>query len=361
MHKTVERQNTIPSGWMAFTPEVQNSYRFGTDKVSPFVNPRSGFVASDDESPERFGTLMQIIAATDFVGTNVRLTGMTKVDKADTVAEIFIEVNTSYSTLIESASFREGCANDWTKFVIEVFVPEQAGTICFGGLLRGTGTVWFNSLEFESEKPEVAPERTPVIDYYIEGRENFSSTCYPEPTNLGFDTVSGSLPEFWNFTGRFADAFRTAMDFADDPAQNCLSLVCENPKRYFGAGAIFQTFDATNWLEQSVELSAYIKSENVREKAYLFLRVHTPSKSILENMDENPVIGTTDWKKESVRLTVPKDAYSISVGFILHGEGSISVKQMGFSKVSSAESLPPQRSPSNARPLKPLNLSLADE
>jgi len=107
MHKAIDRLNAIPSGWIAFTPEVQNSFEFGTDKVAPFSDRYSGFVRSIGETDAKFGILMQTISAIELVGTYICFAGMAKIDQSETLSEMWMETNDEYGSLIQSVSFRD--------------------------------------------------------------------------------------------------------------------------------------------------------------------------------------------------------------------------------------------------------------
>jgi hypothetical protein len=58
-------------------------------------------------------------------------------------------------------------------------------------------------------------------------------------------------------------------------------------------------FTAQDYAGMRIALSAYIKSENVRSRAALWMRVDGEGGKVLllGNLHDRPITGTTDWKE----------------------------------------------------------------
>jgi hypothetical protein len=54
---------------------------------------------------------------------------------------------------------------------------------------------------------------------------------------------------------------------------------------------------------------------------------------MFDNMENHPIIGTTDWKKCDVVLDVPGDTTFISIGVLLNGVGSVWLRDAQFDEV----------------------------
>lgn len=97
-----------------------------------------------------------------------------------------------------------------------------------------------------------------------------------------------------------------------------------------GFGTSMKTINSDLYLGKTVKMSGYVKSENVKSWAGLWMRVDYYSVAVLafDNMHRRPIKGTTDWRKYEVVLFVPAEATSISYGVLLDGTGQIWFKDV---------------------------------
>jgi hypothetical protein len=95
-----------------------------------------------------------------------------------------------------------------------------------------------------------------------------------------------------------------------------------------GFGNIMKTIDATSYQGKTVKMSGYIKTENVKSWAGLWMRADFYSTKVLsfDNMQNRGIKGSKDWTKYEVVLYVPEDVTSISYGVLLDGTGQIWMK-----------------------------------
>ena len=79
------------------------------------------------------------------------------------------------------------------------------------------------------------------------------------------------------------------------------------------------------FIGKRVRLSGFIKSENVDRWSGFWMRVDGPKGQQLsfDNMENRPIVGTTDWKKYDVVLDVPPGSVNIVLGVILSGKGKV--------------------------------------
>lgn len=100
-----------------------------------------------------------------------------------------------------------------------------------------------------------------------------------------------------------------------------------------GFGNISQSCSAENFLGQRIKMTGYIKSDNVREWAGMWLRVDPKvgfGSLQFDNMKDRPIKKTVDWTKCEIVLDVPEDAGSLNYGFLLVGKGKIWVDDISF-------------------------------
>ena len=104
-----------------------------------------------------------------------------------------------------------------------------------------------------------------------------------------------------------------------------------NPR---GFGTYMQMFDATDYRGKRVRLSAYVKSENVKEWAGVWMRVDRDRKAVaFDNMQDRPIKGSNDWTPHAVVLDVDVNATAIAFGILLRGEGRLWIDGVAFEVV----------------------------
>ena len=111
--------------------------------------------------------------------------------------------------------------------------------------------------------------------------------------------------------------------------QNVFSIKSVQSKIY-KFGTLMKTIKSEDYKGKTVKMTGYIKSNNVKKWAGLWMRVDYYGADVLafDNMQNRGVKRTTDWAKYEVVLFVPQEATSISYGFLLQGTGQIWFKDV---------------------------------
>ena len=111
--------------------------------------------------------------------------------------------------------------------------------------------------------------------------------------------------------------------------QNVFSIKSVQSKIY-KFGTLMKTIKSEDYKGKTVKMTGYIKSNNVKKWAGLWMRVDYYGTDVLafDNMQNRGVKRTTDWAKYEVVLFVPQEATSISYGFLLQGTGQIWFKDV---------------------------------
>ena len=135
---------------------------------------------------------------------------------------------------------------------------------------------------------------------------------------------NGSL-KYWDLLYKEGRAYGyiTSIDSLTVQEGKYALLISEDTKakdRSFGACAltILSRFEG-----KKITLKAYVKTENVKDGwAGLWMRINK-DKEMLEfnNMQEEPILGTNDWKEYSITLPFNSEETKILVGGLLVGEG----------------------------------------
>lgn len=109
-----------------------------------------------------------------------------------------------------------------------------------------------------------------------------------------------------------------------------------------------------------MRLSAYMKSEDVKGWAGLWMRVDGDSaRDVLafDNMQDRALTGTAAWKKYAVVLDVPaKASSSVAFGFLLNGTGKLWVSELAFEVVDKSVPVTAAGMGADSQPDEPANL-----
>jgi len=90
-------------------------------------------------------------------------------------------------------------------------------------------------------------------------------------------------------------------------------------------GTLMQTISAENYLGKRLQLSGYIKSEDIKGWSGIWMRIDGENNQQLgfDNMQGRAIKGTTDWKKYDIVLDIPSNSKTINYGVLLGGEGKV--------------------------------------
>ncbi|UGS23211.1 hypothetical protein [Flavobacterium channae] len=111
-------------------------------------------------------------------------------------------------------------------------------------------------------------------------------------------------------------------------------------KKIDGFGTLMQSGKPDLYLGKTIKMIGYVKSENVKSWAGLWMRIDYYNDKVLafDNMHPRAIVGTNDWTKYEVVLFVPQDATDFSYGVLLDGTGQIWFKDIQIEIVDDAVS-----------------------
>ena len=145
------QSTSIPQGWFKAGTAPQE-YDVGTDDAVHRGGAASAYVrfVAAKPTPRGFCTLMQTIAADDYRGTRIRLSGYLRGAGIKDEAGLWLRIDgpqrsrplgfgNTQSRLVPGA--------EWARADIVLDVPTDATSINFGLLLAGEGQVWVDDLE----------------------------------------------------------------------------------------------------------------------------------------------------------------------------------------------------------------------
>ncbi|MEZ0364885.1 hypothetical protein ACAG26_14440 [Mycobacterium sp. pUA109] len=160
---TITRGGTTVKGWhMAGSNPAD--YEF--DRTAETIDDNAVVrLRAVNDNAAGFGTMMQTIAPTRYLGTRVRLSGLLKGNDIDGWAGLWLRIDSQQQTAplafdnMQDRSIQG--STGWSSESIVLDVDEHASAIAFGVLLQGTGSVDIAGLRFEEVGSDVPVTGTP--------------------------------------------------------------------------------------------------------------------------------------------------------------------------------------------------------
>lgn len=167
--------NGVPKGWFT-AGSHPNEYRMQVDHSITRSGKGSALIRSTVKRPSGFGTLMQTISATDYLGKRIRLSGWVKAEDAKG-GGLWLRIDGDRSEMLafDNMQNRGGIngKHDWKQYDIVLDVPQTSATLNFGILLM-YGSLWIDDL-----KLEIVDTSVPVT--------SGNSALPKSPANLDFE------------------------------------------------------------------------------------------------------------------------------------------------------------------------------
>jgi hypothetical protein len=163
-------------------------------------------------------------------------------------------------------------------------------------------------------------------------------------TNISFLSIlfaflSFDIPTGWKKAGDKPNSYEMGIDKGMGQDGKNAATIKSIDKEIKGFGTLMQQSKPDKYLGKRIRMSAYVKSENVKEWAGLWLRVDQVSSTrylSFDNMQDRPIKGTTDWKKYEIVLDVPQNSSLLAYGALLSGTGQIWFDNLTFEVVDNS-------------------------
>lgn len=145
------------------------------------------------------------------------------------------------------------------------------------------------------------------------------------PTAVAALGQSLRLPQYWRKSGSdwlgYDMGVDPAVQFGSRP-----SISISGPAGVVGTGTLMQDFRSDDYRGKRLRLSAMVRSAGVTGWAGIWLRVDGQASGqplALDDMQNRPIVGTTDWTPYSVVLDVDQSSVDVAFGVLLGGTGQI--------------------------------------
>ncbi|MCU0491280.1 MAG: hypothetical protein MUD01_06825 [Chloroflexaceae bacterium] len=162
----------LPKGWFAAGSHPK-TYHMGLDPAVRYEQSVAACIKAT-ESPEGFGTLMQMFKADAYRGQRLRFAAAVRAASVEQWAGLWMRVDGPNNQMLAFDNMRSRKISgscDWTCHAVVLDVADSAINIAFGILLQGAGQVWLAGVRVEPVGTDV-----PVTE----------ATCPVAPTNLDF-------------------------------------------------------------------------------------------------------------------------------------------------------------------------------
>jgi hypothetical protein len=315
---------SLPNGWIP-TGKAPGDYDMIVDRSVARDGRASGLIRSRG-TPNGFGSLAQHFKADKFQGKRVAMTGWVRTENVKSWAGLWFRVDTPVKGGVSFDNMQRRPirgSTDWKKYALVLDVPKDASEISFGVLLDGEGAAWIDALQFEEVSTQV-----PVTDI----RRGDAPLATPQ--NLDFEKgPSTGLPEGWRAAGAAPDDYVMTLDRnAHGGREGVLLRSKDKPKDF---GTLMQAASGAQYRGQRVRMSAWVRTEDVKGWAGLWLRVDDAGVNAIafDNMETRQIKGTTPWTRYSVVLDVSDQPVDLAFGTLLYGEGKVWVDDFTFEVV----------------------------
>ena len=145
-----------------------------------------------------------------------------------------------------------------------------------------------------------------------------------------------TLMKSWFLAGSRPHDYEQGVDAEVTFSGKKSAYLCSKGSEPEGFGTLMQTFQARAYLGKRLRYSAYVKSEEVKNWAGLWMRVDGVEKGTslsFDNMQNRPIKDTTDWQRYEIVLDVPQDSTNIAFGILLDGSGQVWLSDIQFAEV----------------------------
>ncbi|MFT9077539.1 helix-turn-helix transcriptional regulator, partial [Ethanoligenens sp.] len=98
---------------------------------------------------------------------------------------------------------------------------------------------------------------------------------------------------------------------------------------------IMQQFSAKNFLGKRVRFSGFVKTHGVIGWCGLWMRIDSATSVTLklDNMQNRPIVGTTEWNHYSCVLDTPEHSGICNIGVLIYGKGQVWLDNASYQEV----------------------------
>ena len=153
----------------------------------------------------------------------------------------------------------------------------------------------------------------------------------------GMDMKKNEKIKHWIITGTAPDKYEAGTDRKIFNTGTKAAYICSTVEEYEADeyATVMQQFSAALFTGKRVRFAAFVKSRDVEGWAGLWMRLDGKFSDTLklDNMQDRPITGTSEWNLYSCVLDVPEETKIINIGILLSGKGYVWMDNVSFQEV----------------------------
>jgi hypothetical protein len=145
-----------------------------------------------------------------------------------------------------------------------------------------------------------------------------------------------NLPEGWFKSGTQPQDYSIGIDRSMSSNGNASAYIRSKEMKPSGSCLLAQEIKAENYRGERVSLSGYVKTKYVSYWSGLFMIAYDAAGRAIayDNMQNRPVVGSSEWIKYEIVLDIPQNSDKIFFGASLNGKGEIWIDNLKLLVVS---------------------------
>jgi len=269
-------------------------YELGGNPEAKHGSPDGGYIRSITPAPMTLGYVRAQVQPGPYLGKRVRLSGFVKTEKVEGWAALSLRVEGPNGVWFANDAMddrRIVGTTDWKKYDLVVDVPASATNIRLRMGLFGAGKAWVDGVALDVVGPEV-----PLTDW----------------------------PGRWTPGGAATKDYEVGGDPTVVHESPGGGYVRSKPGATKGSGGLVTWVVPSPYLGKRVRLSAFVRTENLEQRAGLWVWVGGANNAMLgmDGMGDRPIKGTTGWKKYDAVVDVPSGTTNLAYGLFVDGPGA---------------------------------------
>ncbi|MBU2676634.1 MAG: hypothetical protein KJP16_06070 [Gammaproteobacteria bacterium] len=151
---------------------------------------------------------------------------------------------------------------------------------------------------------------------------------------LWFVATNAGAPPGWSLAGSKPQAYEIGVESAGESGSS--AFLRSRVENTGGFGTLMQTFSAEIYRGKRLRMTGMAKATDVENWAGLWMRIEGSDQEKMlgfDNMQDRPIVGSTEWQEYSVVLDVPDESKAIAFGILLIGSGKVLLDNIRFDEV----------------------------
>ncbi len=174
--------------------------------------------------------------------------------------------------------------------------------------------------------------------------------------------TSNHTPKGWHFNAKNTSEYEVGTDNSTFESGSSSAYIISSNTTGKEFGNLMQAISAKEYLGKRLQLTGWIKTENVTGRCQMWMRIDGKKQGEMlsfDNMGMRPITGTTDWKQYSIVLDVPENSRLINYGVLIVNTGKVWIDNFQLKEVDKSVRTTNMLK-ENTLPTSPVNLDFEE-